>query len=67
MREPGRKARISLARHSDRGQWKTRDMKDRGWVVCGWLPSLSEAVDGGVYRELTQSHPLDGNRSFCLI
>lgn len=41
----------------DRGQWKTRDMKERGWVVCSWLPSLNEAVDGRVYKRADSKPP----------
>lgn len=34
----------------DRGQQKNRGVKECGWLVCSWLPSLNEAADRGVIR-----------------
>lgn len=32
---------------ADRGSWKNKGIKDRGWVVRSRLPSLKEAVGIG--------------------
>lgn len=34
----------------DRGQQKNRGVKECGWLVCSWFPSLNEAADRGVIR-----------------